>query len=406
MTVPISRKVSTESGYGWIVVAAAFAVTFVGFGSAYSFSAFMAPLAAEFGGSRAAISFAFSFAGFLYFGLGAISGPLADHWGARRFAVSGMALLAAGLVLVGFARSLGEVYLAYGLGVGGGIGLAYVPVLAAVQRWFVARRALASGLAVSGIGVGTLVVAPLAAWSIEQFDWRSTFWLLGAGAAIVGVGMALLLKDAPRDAAAKAHDRAASLRSMIFTSTFLRFYLACLACGLATFVPFVHLVPYAQGHGMSAAGAAALIGAGSTAGRFLLGGVADRMGRERFLVATYVAMALAMGLWAFASGSIALIVFSVVYGIFYGGWVAVLPSVVADRFGTAKLSGVIGLLYTSVAIGTLIGPVAAGLLYDATGSYRLAIVASLFANLTAAAIASFDNFRSSHGLSSPDEDRE
>ena len=101
-------------------------------------------------------------------------------------------LLATGLALAGCARSLNKVYLAYGLGIGGGIGLAYVPVLAAVQRWFVARRALAWGLAVSGIGVGTLVVAPLAAWSIEQFGWCVTFWMMGAGAAIIGIGVAFL----------------------------------------------------------------------------------------------------------------------------------------------------------------------------------------------------------------------
>lgn len=393
-------EVSIETGRGWVVVAAAFAITFVGFGSAYSFAAFMAPLTTEFGGSRAAISSIFGFAGFLYFGLGAVSGPLADRWGARRFAVAGMALLATGLALAGCARSLNEVYLAYGLGVGGGIGLAYVPVLAAVQRWFVARRALASGLAVSGIGVGTLMVAPLAAWLIERFDWRVTFWMMGAGAAIIGIGMAFLVKDAGQNVVAKAEGRGVSLRNLVATPTFLRLYLACLACGLATSVPFVHLVADAQGRGMTAAGASmliALIGAGSTAGRFLLGSVADRMGRDRFLVATYVAMALAMALWALASGSASLIAFSVIYGIFYGGWVAVLPSVVADRFGTARLSGVIGLLYTSVAIGTLVGPVAAGLLYDATESYQIAIVISLCANLIAAAIASFDNFRSSHG---------
>lgn len=397
MTEPVSQEGLRANPRGWIVVAAAFAVTFVGFGSAYSFSAFMAPLAVEFGGSRAAIAFAFSFAGFLYFGLGAISGPLADRWGARRFIVSGMVLLAAGLVLAGFARSLGEVYIAYGLGVGGGIGLAYVPVLAAVQRWFVARRALASGLAVSGIGVGTLVVVPLAAWSVEMLGWRSTFWLLGAGAAVGGIGMAFLVQDAPRKAMAEAHGSGESLRSLVFTPAFLRLYLACLVCGFGAFVPFVHLVPYAQAHGMTAGAAAALIamiGAGSTAGRFLLGSVADRMGRDRFLVLTYLAMALAMGYWAFASGGAALMIFAVFYGVFYGGWVAVLPSVVADRFGTARLSGVIGILYTSVALGTLVGPVAAGLLYDATASYRLAIVASLCANLTAAAIAVLDNLRS------------
>ncbi|WP_162987045.1 MFS transporter [Sphingomonas paeninsulae] len=148
--------------------------------------------------------------------------------------------------------------------------------------------------------------------------------------------------------------------------------------------------PLALDLGVDSARASALIGAGSAVGRFLLGSVADRLGRDRFLAATYVAMALSMGLWVMASTSTALIVFALVYGVVYGGWVAVLPSVVADRFGTAKLSGIMGLLYTSVAIGTLVGPVAAGLLYDATASYRLAILAGLAANLAAAEITAKD----------------
>ena len=71
-----------------------------------------------------------------------------------------------------FARSLTEVYVAYGLGVGLGVGCSYVPVLGAVQRWFVKRRGFASGLAVSEIGVGTLMVPPLAAFLIADLGWR------------------------------------------------------------------------------------------------------------------------------------------------------------------------------------------------------------------------------------------
>ena len=89
--------------------------------------------------------------------VGVVSGPLADRWGARRLAIAGMLLVGAGLALAGLARSLTEVYLAYSLGVGIGIGLSYVPVVGVVQHWFVRRRGLASGLAVSGIGVGTLL---------------------------------------------------------------------------------------------------------------------------------------------------------------------------------------------------------------------------------------------------------
>jgi hypothetical protein len=78
--------------YGWVVVAAAFAVTFVGFGSAYTFSAFVESLQRDFAASRGSVALVFSLAGFLYFGLGIVSGPLADRWGSRRLAVVGMIL--------------------------------------------------------------------------------------------------------------------------------------------------------------------------------------------------------------------------------------------------------------------------------------------------------------------------
>ena len=107
------------------------------------------------------MSLVFSLAGFLYFGLGIVSGPLADRFGSRRLAVAGMILTGLGLAAASAARSLPEVYAAYGLGVGLGVGCAYVPAIGAVQRWFVRRRGFASGLAVSGIGVGTLVMPPL-----------------------------------------------------------------------------------------------------------------------------------------------------------------------------------------------------------------------------------------------------
>lgn len=77
---------------GWFVVAAAFAITFLGFGAAYAFSAFLESLEREFSASRGSVSLVFSLAGFLYFGLGIVTGPAADRWGARRLAVIGMAL--------------------------------------------------------------------------------------------------------------------------------------------------------------------------------------------------------------------------------------------------------------------------------------------------------------------------
>ena len=139
-TAVTARDREVKPFYGWYVVAAAFVVTFIGFGSAYTFSSFVESLQREFGASRGAVSLVFSFAGFLYFGLGVISGPLADRWGARRLAALGMALVGVGLLFASRAQTIVQVYAAYSIGIGAGVGCAYVPTLGAVQRWFVRRR--------------------------------------------------------------------------------------------------------------------------------------------------------------------------------------------------------------------------------------------------------------------------
>src|SRR5882757_5534247 len=387
--------------YGWFVVAAAFAVTFVGFGGAYTFSAFVEPLQKDFAASRGSVSLVFSLAGFLYFGFGIVSGPIADRWGSRPFAVAGMLLVGIGLALASVARSLPQVYAAYGLGVGLGVGCAYVPALGAVQRWFVRRRGFASGLAVSGIGVGTLVMPPLASLLIETAGWRGAYLILGCLAAVVGGGMALLIENDPRERglapdgdAVASGDRVglpsgASVGEAIASRPFVTLYAACLICSFGVFVPFVHLVPYALDHGVPQASSVLLlgvIGVGSTAGRFFLGGLADRMGRRPALVVMFAGMALALALWLVSTGLWALAAFAFTYGIFYGGWVAVLPAVVMDYFGGRNVGGIIGVLYTSVAFGTLIGPSAAGFAFDLSHSYQLPIVASAATSVLAAVI--------------------
>jgi hypothetical protein len=57
-----------------------------------------------------------------------------------------------------------------------------------------------------------------------------------------------------------------------------------------------------------------------------------------------------------------------------------------DLFGGRNVSGIIGILYTSVAFGTLIGPSAAGFAFDLNHSYTLPILTSAGANIVAAAI--------------------
>ncbi|WP_372958769.1 MFS transporter [Marinobacter sp.] len=385
--------------YGWYVVAAAFAVTFVGFGAAYSFSAFVDALQQEFSASRGAVSLVFSLAGFLYFSLGVITGPLADRFGTRPMAIAGMVFVSAGLVLAGFADNLMHVYLAYGLGVGLGVGCSYVPSVGTVQRWFARRRGFASGLAVSGIGFGTLLMPLLAALLIGTAGWRTAYISLGILSALVGITMALLFVNDPRSkglapdggpalpAASSGTPEGTELRVAIRSRPFLTLYFAGLIASFGLFVPFVHLVPFATDQGMTAGQGAFLlgmVGVGSTVGRFLLGNVADRIGRQLALILAFAGMAVTLLIWLVSDSLIPLAIFGLTFGTFYGGFVALMPALVMDYFGGRHISSIIGVLYTSVALGTLVGPTAAGYAYDLTQNYTLAIIGSIAVNLTAA----------------------
>jgi MFS family permease len=213
--------------------------------------------------------------------------------------------------------------------------------------------------------------------------------------------LALLLENDPRDRglgpdgdplqpdAQTVRPQGASVREAIRSRRFISLYAACLICSFGVFVPFVHLVPYAGDHGVASASAVLLlgvIGIGSAAGRFFLGGLADRMGRQLSLLLMFIGMALALAVWMISTGIWSLAAFAFVYGVFYGGWVAVLPAVVMDYFGGRNVGGIIGILYTSVAFGTLIGPSAAGFAFDLSHSYTLPILASVVANIVAAVI--------------------
>jgi MFS family permease len=128
------------------------------------------------------------------------------------------------------------------------------------------------------------------------------------------------------------------------------------------------------------------IGIGSALGRFFLGGLADRLGRELSLVAMFAGMALALFAWAMSTSFWPLAGFALVFGTAYGGWVALLPAVVMDYFGGRNVSGLIGILYTSAAFGTLIGPTAAGFAFDLAHNYLTPILISAICNVIAAMV--------------------
>jgi MFS family permease len=370
-----------------VVVAAAFTLMFVGFAAAYSFAAFFSAFQAEFGASRGHVALVFSVAAFLWFLLGAPGGVAADRFGPRRVALLGVASLVAALWLASEARSLGVLYATYSIGIGIGVGLVYVPSIGAVQPWFGANRAFASGLAVAGIGAGNIAGPLLAAWWIALFGWRGAYVALAVFILVLGGAAAFAIRQQPGLAAAVGPAHGVPLSAAARTPAFWFIYASLVLSCVGLFVPMVHLAPYAQDAGYSEAQGVtlvSLIGLGSLVGRFTVGGIADRLGRMPSLAAMYMGLGAMLIVWWSTTAWWLLAVFALVFGICYGAYVALVPTIVMDLYGARSVSGIIGSLYTGAGIGTLLGPWLAGAAFDALGSYDLPILAAAALSFLAA----------------------
>lgn len=395
--------------YGWILVGGVFTLLFLCFGVAYTFASFFQAFQQEFQASRGDVSLVFAISGFIYFSLGAVTGPLAERIGARPVAIAGIVIMGIGLLLASRTTALWQVYLSYSLSVGIGIGLVYVPAVGTVQHWFIRQRGMASGLATAGIGAGNLLLPPLASAIIGFSDWRMAYVILAALVAILGLIAAFLLENSPqqrgllpdgerllpreefapeieRKAATSAQPTGATLKEALTSRPFWMLYIACLLVGFGLFIPFVHLAPYARDKGLGEFAGVwliGLIGVGSTLGRFLIGGWADRWGRRQAMATIVGGMALMLLWWSISDNMLALIIFSLVFGLCYGGFVALAPAICADYFGRRNITSIIGFLYTSVAFGVLLGPTLAGLAFDLSHSYTVPILGSAIAGAIA-----------------------
>lgn len=392
--MPTTPRSADEPPYAWVVVWACFGSLAVIFGVAYSFAAFFESFAREFDAQRADVSLVFGLCGLIYFVLGVGGGMLADRFGPRVTCVSGMVLIATGLLGTSLSGSMGAVVLSYGVCIGLGIALVYTPAIGCVQPWFTRRRGLASGIASAGIGAGTLVVPLVASALIATLPWRDAMRLVALGVLVLGVACAWLMRRAPVAAsplAAAAGGAGGSLaavntapgltlRQTLRQRSFWWLYAATVLAAPTMFVPFAHVSAAARDAGIdnaAAVGLVGLIGIGSLVGRFAMGALADRLGRGLTLVLMQGSMGASYLLWGAADGYTAFAVFALWFGLSYGGIVSLLPALCMDLFGARALASVIGTLYSGAALGNLLGPVLAGRAFDQLGGYGLVIGAGV-----------------------------
>jgi len=369
------REDVVDSGRGWLVVAATFFASFVTLGITYSFGAFFTDMADEFGSDRASTSVIFGITTFAFFWLSLLTGRLADRWGPRPVLLAGAVSLFAGLMATSNVDSLAVGYLTYGAGVGIAAATGYIPMVAVVGGWFERHRATAVGLAVAGIGAGTLVMSPLSAALVERHGWRDTYRLL----AVCGTAILLVCCVFVRSPPGAAGGQPARFGDAWRSAVFRRLQVSALCSGLALFVPFVFVGQYAKERGVGSVAAAVLVGVlggASVLARIGFGTAVRRFGSVRLYRGCFVLLAASFLVW-FAAGSSygLLIVFAVVLGVGYGGFVALSTIVLAERLGVRGLGSIMGLFYASQGLGGLIGPPTAGWLIDRTDSYRPVLLA-------------------------------
>ncbi len=375
-----ARSLQLDSAAGWAVALSASLATFAVFGVAYSFGVVLDSIRDEFGIGTGLASLLFAIPTFLYFVLGVFTGRLGDRYGPRRVLVAGAVALGAGLWATSLAQSLWVAMTSYVLGVGISVACAYVPMVSVVGGWFERHRTAALGVAVAGIGLGQFAGAWGAERLIDVYGWRDTYQVL----AVASTGLLMLAAIAARRPPHVAPpSEMPSLLRLMHNRRYTLLYFSMMLLSASLFVPIIYIKDYLDDLGKPGGQwLISIIGLASLLGRLVLGALGTVLPLMRLYQLAFTIMGLSYLIWLFAGDNYTvLVIYALVMGCSYGGFIALSPAVAAELFGLAGLGGVLGALYTAAGIGGLAGPPLAGLLIDGAG-YRATIVAAMIVALT------------------------
>lgn len=375
--------------HGYAIVAIAFIIMLAIYGINYSFGIFFKPILAEFGWTRAMTAGAFSLAwivtGFISIFLGALN----DRLGPR--IVMSLCGLFSGLgyFLMSQINSLWQLYIFYGVVLGAGIS-AFIPMVSTVARWFVHRRSMMTGIVAAGIGVGALIVPPLANLLIAHYEWRTSYMILGIIVIVVVISCSQFLKRDPMQMGQLPHGESEaiearfksevvpfSLKEAVGTRQFWMVFLMLFSSGFCLYAIQVHLVPHVTDMGISASSAATILatmGGASVVGRAVLGSIGDRIGNRRAYLLGYVLLWAAL-LWLIPSRELwHFYLFAVIFGLAYGNCDTQQSPLVATLFGLTSHGLIFGVVSFGYSIGSAMGPFIAGYIYDMTSNYQMAFL--------------------------------
>jgi MFS family permease len=403
--------------YGWVVVATAFCVALVAYGVQYSFGIFLNPLREDFGWSVALVSGAASLFMFSRGALAILTGWATDRYGPRIIVAIGGFFLGLGLILTSQISAAWQLYIFYGLMAGFGLSVAFAPLVATTSRWFVSKRGLAIGIVLAGIGMGTVVMSPLARYLIATYGWSRSYIIIGLLAWIIVIPGALLLRRSPEEKgllplgkaeAIAGDDRNSSiaekgdsltpkragfsLKDAVHTKAFWLLLAMIIFWSICVQMIMIHIYPHATDLNIPevvAANFMSLIGVFSIIGRLAMGAISDRLGGRLTLAICLVLQALAM-FWLLRATDIwMLYLFAAAFGFAYGGCVPQLPVIAGEIFELKSIGTIVGVQMLGVAIGGAIGPLLGGRMFDVTGTYYLAFIISGVCTILALILLAF-----------------
>ncbi|MBV1686672.1 MFS transporter [Novosphingobium sp. G106] len=380
-------------GVGWRQVFASMVVMACSGMIAPTYGIIAVHLASEFGSSRMVLMLAITVMSVAAGIISPIAGGFMDKSSLRRIMMIGVAGMVGGFFALSFVTSFAAVLVVYGLLMAASQSMAG-PISGTVllTRWFEKRRGAALGIAVSGIGAGSMIFPLVMQGLFDHFAWREGLRVLSLILACITVPALLLIVDRPSDrglypdgadappplAKGASAPVALSAREIISDPAFwlLALVVTVILAGMMGSV--TNIVPMARDLGVEANAAAFVVSvyAGMAfVAKLTFGAVADRIS-PRILMTAILAV--------FAAGMVALSMASTGYWMILlgaglvglGGMILPLQSFVAPRiFGPAVVGKAVGLLSLAQLVGLLVTPPVFGLIYDKTGSYSPIFVA-------------------------------
>ena len=380
--------------YGWYVCAATVFVAFVTTGARSSFGIFIIPLEEEFGWSRFMLSSAVG-TGFLVNGLTQpFVGRLFDQFSGRTVIMVGLVI--AGLATASLSLTFNYLFLFFVFGILLSTAMSAASVtntMALLAKWFHRRRSTVLGINVAGASLGGLTLVPFGMFLLQATSWRLTWAALGLIILVLALPMVyFFIRNDPADmglqpdgdteeatSANKLERKRGPIEVEKWSESFRSWPMwqisaAYTVCGITTGMIAAHFVPYAIGQGLSGTLAALAFGvmmALNVVGGLGAGFLGDRFGRKNLLAAVYVLRGIAFIFLLLFPGATGVWIFALLAGF---SWIASVPltsSLTAGVYGLRALATISGISFLCHQVGSFVSILAAGLLFDITGSYTL-----------------------------------